>query len=143
MTAVLDQVKNVAYTSVGVNLIISDAVANSIREQRPEIADRIEQRAEKLFSSVNISVPEFVEEQAKIARNHGTDALIKFHEGNVARAAKLEERLPTRVGEVMSERREAAWTFLNVEAPAAKAPAKKSAAKKASAKKSAAKAEEI
>ncbi len=142
MTAVLDQVKNVAYTSVGVNLIISDAVANSIREQRPEIADRIEQRAEKLFSSVNISVPDFVEEQAKIARNRGAEALIKLHEGNVTRAAKLEERLPARVGEVINERREAAWNFLNVEAPATKTPAKKSAGKKASSKK-ASKTEEI
>jgi len=142
MTAVLDQVKNVAYTSVGVNLIISDAVANSIREQRPEIAERIEERAEKLFSSVKISVPDFVEEQAEIARKHGADALIKFHEGNVARAAKLEERLPARVGEVVNERREAAWKFLNVEAPAKKSPTKKSSAKKASAKK-ASKTEEI
>jgi len=140
MTAVIDQVKNVAYTSVGVNLIISDAVANSIREQRPEIAERIEEQAEKLFSSVKISVPEFVEEQAEIARKHGADALIKFHEGNDTRASKLEERLPTRVGEVMSERRQAAWEFLNVDAPVAKkAPAKKASAKKTSTKKASAK----
>jgi len=140
MTAVLDQVKNVAYTSVGVNLIISDAVANTIREQRPEIAERLEEQAEKLFSSVNISVPGFVEEQAEIARKHGADALIKLHEGNVTRAAKLEERLPARVGEVMNERRQAAWEFLNVEAPVAKkTPAKKTSAKKTSAKKTTAK----
>lgn len=143
MTAVVDQVKNVAYTSVGVNLIISDAVAKSIREQRPEVADRIEEQAEKLFSSVKISVPDFVEEQAEIARKHGADALIKFHEGNETRVAKLEERLPSRVSEVMNERRQAAWEFLNVEAPAAKkTPAKKASSKKATAKK-ATKTEEI
>jgi len=136
MTAVLDQVKNVAYTSVGVNLILSDAVANSIREQRPELAERIEERAEKLFSSVKINVPNFVEEQAEIARKHGSEALIKFHKGSEARAAKLEERLPTRVSEVVNERRQAAWEFLNVEAPTA---AKKSSTKKASTKKASAK----
>jgi len=133
MTAVLDQVKNVAYTSVGVNLIISDAVASSIREQRPEFAERLEERAGKLFSSVKINVPDFVEEQAEIARKHGADALIKLHEDNEARAAKLEERLPVRVGEVINERRQAAWEFLNVEAPVVKKAAKKSS-KKASAK---------
>ncbi len=133
MTAVVDQVKNVAYTSVGVNLIITDAVANSIREQRPEFAERLEERAEKLFSSVKINVPDFVEEQAEIARKHGADALIKLHNDNEARAAKLEDRLPVRVGEVINERRQAAWEFLNVEAPAAKKAAKKSS-KKSSAK---------
>ncbi len=129
MTAVLDQVKNVAYTSVGVNLIISDAVASSIREQRPEFAGRLEQRAEKLFSSVKINVPDFLEEQAGIARKHGAEALIKLHEDNETRAAKLEERLPARVGEVINERRQAAWEFLNVEAPAPKKAAKKTSAK--------------
>jgi len=139
MTAVIDQVKNAAYTSVGVNLIISDAVANRIREQRPEFAERIEERAEKLLSS--IKVPDFVDEQAEIARRHGAEALIKFHEGNQARAAKLEERLPARLSEVVNERRDAAWNFLNVEAPAPKASSKKASSKKAA--KKAPKAEEI
>jgi len=144
MTAVLDQVKNVAYTSVGVNLIFSDAVANSIREQRPELAGRIEERAEKLFSSVKINVPEFVEEQAEIARKRGSEALIKFHKGSDARAAKLEERLPARVSEVVNERRQAAWEFLNVEAPTVKkSSTKKASAKKTSAKKAVDKTEEI
>ncbi len=118
MTAVVDQVKNVAYTSVGVNLIISDAVANSIREQRPEFAERFEGQAEKLFSSVKINVPGFVEEHADIARRHGAQALIKFHDGSQGRVARLEKRLPARVGEAMSERRRAAWNFLNVEGSA-------------------------
>ncbi len=131
MAAVADQVKNIAYTSVGVNLIISDAVANSIREQRPELAERLEGQAEKLFSSVKINVPDFVEEHAGIARKHGAEALIKFHDGNQARAARFEERLPTRVGEVINERRRAAWDFLNVAAPTTK----KVSSKKASSKK--------
>ncbi len=142
MTAAIDQVKNVAYTSLGVNLIVSDAVVNSIREQRPELTERLEQRAEKLFSSVNINMPDFVEEQAEIARKHGADALIKFHETNDVRASKLEERLPARAGEVFSDRRQAAWEFLNVEVPVKKS-SKKSSGKKAAAKAKATETEEI
>ena len=52
MSEVLEQVKSAAYTSVGVNLLVTDAIVG--RE---------------------LPAPEFIEEHAALARKHATKAL--------------------------------------------------------------------
>lgn len=100
MSEVLEQVKSAAYASVGVNLLVTDAIAG--RE---------------------ISTPDFIEEHATLARKHATKALKEFRAFTEPRAAKLSEQLPSRVAEVIIDNRNKAWDFIGIEAPEAGATA--------------------
>ncbi len=104
MTAVLDQVKNAAYVSVGVNLLVSDAIVG--RE---------------------LPVPEFAEEHTSLARKQATEALIDFRARTEPRAVEFEGRFPEQVANVMATNRTRAWDFISIDAP--KAPKAKAAKK--------------
>jgi len=121
MTAVLDQVKDVAYAAVGVNLLVTDAIVG--RE---------------------LPTPEFVVEHTATARKQAAEALTDFRARTEPQAVKFEGRFPEQVAEVMATNRVKAWDFIGIDAPKAKvakkAPAAKSTAtKKTTAKKTAAK----
>ena len=47
MPAVLDQMKDAAYTSVGVNLLVSDAVVSNVRKNREELLGRLGEPGER------------------------------------------------------------------------------------------------
>ncbi len=111
MPAVLDQVKSAAYTSAGVNLLVSDAILG--RE---------------------IPTPKFVGEHAEVARTKATEALTELRGRTEPRAIKFVGNLPDPVADVVATGRTAAWDFIGIDAPK---PAKKAAAKKATTKKSA------
>ena len=100
MSEVLEQVKSAAYASVGVNLLVTDAIVG--RE---------------------VSTPDFIEAHATLARKHATRALKEFRAFTEPRAAKLSEQLPSRVAEVISDNRNKAWDFIGIEAPEAGATA--------------------
>ncbi len=100
MSEVLEQVKTAAYASVGVNLLVTDAIAG--RE---------------------VPTPDFIEEHATLARKHATKALKEFRAFTEPRAAKLSEQLPSRVAELISDNRNKAWDFIGIEAPEADATA--------------------
>ena len=114
MTAVIDQVKKSAYASVGVNLLVTDAIVG--RE---------------------VPAPDFAEEHVSIARKEATKALTEFRARTEPQAAKIEARLPEQVADVLSTNRTKAWTFIGIDAPKAKTATKtaaKPAAKKAPAR---------
>ena len=96
MTAVLDQVKNVAYTGVGVNLVVTDAIIG--RE---------------------VPAPKAVTEHAATARAKGTEALTDLRGRTEPLAAKVVERLPEQVAGAVDTGRKAAWGFLGIDAPKA------------------------
>jgi len=100
MSEVLEQVKSAAYASVGVNLLVTDAIAG--RE---------------------VSTPDFIEEHATLARKHATKALKEFRAFTEPRAAKLSEQFPSRVAELISDNRNKVWDFIGIEAPEAGATA--------------------
>ena len=102
MPEVLEQFKSAAYASVGVNLLLTDAIVG--RE---------------------VPTPDFIEEHATLARKHATKALTEFRAFTEPRAAKLSEQLPTRVAEVFTDNRNKAWDFIGIEAPAEAATATK------------------
>ncbi len=114
MTAVLDQVKDVAYAAVGVNLLVTDAIVG--RE---------------------LPTPEFVVEHSAIARKQATEALTDFRARTEPQAMKFEGRFPEQVADVMATNRSKAWSFIGINAPKAKSTTKAApkAAPKASAKK--------
>lgn len=124
MPTVIDQVKSAAYTSVGINLLLTDAVVG--RE---------------------IATPKQFADRASTARTQATDALTDLRSRTEPVVAKIADRLPEQIGDAVQTGRNAVWSFIGIDAPAptpapapapaAKAPAKK-AAKKA-AKKTAAK----
>ena len=95
MSEVLEQVKSAAYASVGVNLLVTDAIVG--RE---------------------LPAPEFIEEHATLARKHATKALKDFRAFSEPRAVKLTEQLPSRVAEAITDNRNKAWDFIGIEAPA-------------------------
>ena len=95
MSEVLEQVKSAAYTSVGVNLLVTDAIVG--RE---------------------LPAPEFIEEHATLARKHATKALKDFRAFAEPRAIRLTEQLPSRVAEAITDNRNKAWDFIGIEAPA-------------------------
>jgi len=114
MTAVIDQVKSAAYTSVGVNLLVTDAIVG--REVR---------------------TPKQLAEHAATARTQATEALTEWRGRTEPLAAKVAERLPEQVADAMITGRNKGWDFIGIEAPKAETPkteapkAKKAAAKKA------------
>ena len=95
MSEVLEQVKSAAYASVGVNLLVTDAIVG--RE---------------------LPAPEFIEEHATLARKHATKALKDFRAFAEPRAIRLTEQLPSRVAEAITDNRNKAWDFIGIEAPA-------------------------
>ncbi len=95
MSEVLERVKSAAYTSVGVNLLVTDAIVG--RE---------------------LPAPEFIEEHATLARKHATKALKDFRAFAEPRAIKLTEQLPSSVAEAITDNRNKAWDFIGIEAPA-------------------------
>ena len=101
MTAVMDQVKNAAYASVGVNLLVTDAIVG--RE---------------------VPAPEFVEEHATLARKQATEALTDFRARTEPRIVELEARFPEQVADAMASNRAKAWDFIGINAPKAKKAAK-------------------
>lgn len=109
MTAVLDQVKDAAYTAVGVNLLVTDAIVGR-----------------------QVPTPEFVEAHTAIARKQATETLTQFRARTEPRANEFVSRLPGQVADVVAANRVKAWDFIGIEAPKAK----KTAAKKNAAKKS-------
>ncbi len=117
MPAVLDQVKDVAYTSVGVNLLVSDAIVG--RE---------------------VPTPKFVGEHADIARNKATEALTDFRGRTEPRAMELVGNLPDPIADVITTGRTKAWDFIGIDAPK---PAKTTAKAKKTAKKAKADAEVV
>ncbi len=96
MSEVLEQVKSAAYASVGVNLLVTDAIIG--RE---------------------VPAPDFIEEHAKLARKHATKALKDFRAFTEPHAVRLGEQLPSRVAEVVIDNRHKAWDFIGIEAPEA------------------------
>ena len=100
MPEVLEQAKSVAYASVGVNLLVTDAIAG--RE---------------------VPTPDFIEAHATLARKHATKALKEFRAFTEPRAAKISEQLPSRVAEMIANSSNKAWNFIGIEAPEAAATA--------------------
>ena len=111
MPAVIDQAKSAAYTSVGINLLVTDAIVG--RE---------------------VPAPKQFAEHAATARKEATEALTDLRGRTEPLAAKVAERLPEQVADAMQTGRNAAWGFIGIDAPKpAKAKATKKAAKKADA----------
>ena len=104
MPAVIEQAKNAAYTSVGINLLVTDALVG--RE---------------------ISAPKQLAEQAAAARSQAAATLTDFRGRTEPLAAKVAERLPEQVADAMQTGRNAAWSFVGIDAPK---PAKATTAKK-------------
>ncbi len=96
MSEVLEQVKSAAYASVGVNLLVTDAIVG--RE---------------------LPAPDFIEEHATLARKHATKALTDFRAFAEPRTLKLTEQLPSQIAEAITENRNKAWEFIGIEAPEA------------------------
>ena len=106
MSTVIEQVKNAAYTSVGVNLLVTDAIVG--RE---------------------VTTPKAVAEHASLARTQATQALTELRGRTEPVATKVAERLPEPVGDAIQTGRKAAWNFIGIEAPKAEKAAKKTAKK--------------
>ena len=107
MTAVMDQVKDAAYATVGVNLLVTDAIVG--RE---------------------VPAPEFAVEHTAIARKQATEALTEFRARTEPRVVEFEGRFPEQVADVMASNRVKAWEFIGIAAPkAAKAAASQAAPK--------------
>lgn len=118
MTAVLDQVKNVAYASVGVNILVTDAIVGH-----------------------EITTPDFAEEHTALARKQATEALTDLRARTEPQVQKFEARFPEQVATVMESNRTKAWDFIGISAPkAAKVVTPKVATPKATAPKAASKA---
>ena len=94
MTAVLDQAKSAAYTTVGVNLVVTDALVGR-----------------------TVPTPEFAQTHAKQARKQGKKALKDLRARTEPRAIELEGRLPEPVGERLATGRVKAWDFIGISAP--------------------------
>lgn len=92
---VLEHVKAAAYASIGVNLLVTDAIVG--RE---------------------VPTPDFIEEHATLARKNATKALKEFRACTDPRADELSERLPPRVAEVFNESRARVWDFIGIDSPA-------------------------
>ena len=120
MPAVLDQMKDAAYTSVGVNLLVSDAVVSNVRKNREEFLGRLGEpgeRVHKFLAANEISAPEFLEDHASKARAKATESLTELRGRLSPRTDELVERLPERVGEIVTTRRDQVWDFLGIDAP--------------------------
>ena len=122
MPAVLDQMKDVAYTSVGVNLLVGDAVVSEVRKNREELLERLGEpgeRMQKFFADNEVSTPEFLEDYTTKARSVATESLTDLRVRLAPRTDQLVERLPERFGEVVQNNRNQVWDFLGIDAPKA------------------------
>lgn len=97
---VLDQVKNAAYTTAGVNLLVTDAIVGH-----------------------EVRTPDRFEEHAATARKQATEALTDLRAYTEPRTDKLVEQLPENVAEFVTENRTRAWDFIGIDAPKTKAAA--------------------
>lgn len=100
MSEVLEQVKSAAYASVGVNLLVTDAIVG--RE---------------------LPAPDFIEEHATLARKHATQVLTDFRAFTEPHAIRLTEQLPSSVADAITDNRNKAWEFIGIAAPARSAEA--------------------
>ncbi len=96
MPAVIEQVKNAAYTSVGVNLLVTDAVVGH-----------------------EVTTPDFIEEHTTLARERATKALTGLRARTEGPATKFAGRLPEPVADVITSGRTRAWDFIGIDAPKA------------------------
>ena len=94
MSEVLEQVKTAAYASVGVNLLVTDAIVG--RE---------------------VTAPDFIEEHAALARKHATEALQDLRAFTEPHAIRLTEQLPSSVAEAFTDNRNKVWGFIGIQAP--------------------------
>ena len=94
MSEVLEQVKAAAYTSVGINLLVTDAIVG--RE---------------------LPAPDFIEEHTTLARKHATKALTEFRAFSEPHAVRLTEQLPSQFAEAITDNRNKAWEFIGIETP--------------------------
>ncbi len=130
MPAVLDQMKDAAYTSVGVNLLVTDAVVDNVRKNRSELLGRLGdtgERVEKFLEDNELTTPHFLEDYAAKAREAATESLTDLRARIAPRADELVDHLPERVGEAVNSSREQMWDFIGIKAP--KAPAAKTPAR--------------
>lgn len=110
MTTVINRVKTAAYTSVGINLLLTDAVVG--RE---------------------VAAPKQFAERASTARTQATDALTDLRSRTEPATTKIAERLPEQLADAMQTGRNAVWSFIGIDAPkptpapAAKTPTKSTA----------------
>lgn len=100
MSEVLNQVKSAAYASVGVNLLVTDAIVGR-----------------------RLPAPDFIEEHATLAREHATKALKDLRAFTEPHAIRLTEQLPSSVAGAFADNRNKAWDFIGIEAPAVAAEA--------------------
>ncbi len=108
MPAVLEQVKTAAYASVGVNLLVTDAVVGH-----------------------EVTAPEFIEVHTSLARKHATEALTELRARTEEPATKFAGRFPEPVADVMTSSRTKAWDFIGIDAPKATKTAKTTKTEKA------------
>ena len=128
MTTVLDQMEQAAYTTVGVPLLVGDAVVAEARKNRDELFDRMGDRGdrlEKFFQDNELTAPEFLEEYTTKARKVATESLTDFRARLAPTTDRLVEQLPDNVGEVVITSRNDFWDFLGIEAPKKAKPAAK------------------
>ena len=128
MTTVLDQMEQAAYTTVGVPLLVGDAVVAEARKNRDELIDRMGDRGdrfEKFFQDNELTAPEFLEEYTTKARKVATESLTDLRARLAPTTERLVEQLPDNVGEVVITSRNDFWDFLGIEAPKKAKPAAK------------------
>ena len=138
MTTVLDQMEQAAYTTVGVPLLVGDAVVAEARKGRDELFDRMGDRAdrlEKFFQDNELTTPEFLEEYTTKAREVATESLTDLRARLAPTTDRFVEQLPDNVGEVVLTSRNDFWDFLGIAAPKKTKPAAKATSSKATASK--------
>lgn len=94
MAKIVDKAKSVVYASVGVNILIVDAIAGR-----------------------KIGTPDSVNDHVTLAREQATSALTKFRAVGEPRAAKLTEKLPDKVASAISNGCTKAWNRLGIKGP--------------------------
>ena len=102
MTDVLDQATTAAYTTVGVGLLVTDAIVGR-----------------------KVPTPEFAQEHVTKARKEGKKALKKLRARTEPQAIEFEAQFPDEMAERMATGRVKAWDWIGVAAPKAKAGKKK------------------
>lgn len=95
MAKAVDKAKSVAYASLGVPLLIVDAIAGR-----------------------KIGTPDRVNDHANSARDHATKSLTKFRAVSEPHAAKLTGKLPDKVASTISSNCKKAWNRMGIDDPA-------------------------
>ncbi len=94
MPAVLDRLKSTVYTSVGINLLIADAIVG--RE---------------------VATPKFATDGDITARQQATDALTGFRSRTAPTTEKLIGKLPDSISDTVGKRQRAVWNRLGIDEP--------------------------